>query len=37
VPKQKAINFAALIIVCTGALLYGAALAQRILFHSPGL
>ena len=37
VPEQKAINFAVLIIVCTGALLYGAALAQRILFHSPGL
>ena len=36
-PEQQAINFTALIIVCTGALLYGAALAQRILYHSPGL
>jgi hypothetical protein len=37
VPEQQAANFAALITVCTGALLYGAAFAQRILFHSPGL
>jgi hypothetical protein len=37
VPEQQAATFAALITVCTGALLYGAALAQRILFHSPGL
>jgi hypothetical protein len=36
-PEEKAINFAALIVACTGALLYGAALTQRVLFHSPGL
>jgi hypothetical protein len=37
VPERQAVNFAALVVVCAGALLYGAALAQRMLFGTPGL
>ena len=36
-PEQQAANFTLVIIVCTAGLLYGAALAQRMLFGTPGL
>ena len=36
-PEQQAANFTLVIVVCTAGLLYGAALAQRILFGTPGL
>jgi hypothetical protein len=37
VPEQQAVNFTAVIVVCAYGLLYVAALAQRILFGTPGL
>jgi hypothetical protein len=37
VPEQQAVNFTAVIVVCAYGLLYAAALAQRILFGTPGL
>jgi Yip1 domain len=37
IPEQHAATFTALIVICTCGLLYGAALAQRILFGMPGL
>jgi hypothetical protein len=37
VPERQVTNFAAVIVICAGALLFGAALAQRILFGTPGL
>jgi len=37
VPEQQAANFTLVIVICTGGLLYGAALAQRMLFGTPGL
>jgi len=36
-PEQQAANFTLVIVVCTAGLLYGAALAQRMLFETPGL
>jgi len=36
-PEQQAANFTLVIVVCTAGLLYGAALAQRMLFGTPGL
>ena len=35
-PEQQAANFTLVIVVCTAGLLYGAALAQRMLFGTPG-
>ena len=35
--EQQAANFTLVIVVCTTGLLYGAALAQRMLFGTPGL
>ena len=35
--EQQAANFTLVIVVCTAGLLYGAALAQRMLFGTPGL
>jgi hypothetical protein len=37
VPEQQAVNFTVVIVVCAYGLLYAAALAQRILFGTPGL
>ena len=37
IPEQQAANFTLVIVVCTTGLLYGAALAQRMLFGTPGL
>ena len=37
VPERQAVNFTAVIVVCAYGLLYGAALAQRMLFGTPGL
>jgi len=37
VPEQQAANFTLVIVICAGGLLYGAALAQRMLFGTPGL
>jgi hypothetical protein len=37
VPEQQAVNFTAAIVICALGLLYAAALAQRMLFGSPGL
>lgn len=37
VPEQQAVNFTAVIVACAYGLLYAAALAQRILFGTPGL
>jgi hypothetical protein len=37
VPEQQTANFAAIIVVCAGGLLYAAAVGQRILFGTPGL
>jgi hypothetical protein len=37
IPEQHAVNFTVVIVICTCGLLYGAALAQRILFGMPGL
>jgi hypothetical protein len=37
VPEQQAAGFAAAIVVCAGAMLYAIALAQRMLFGTPGL
>jgi hypothetical protein len=37
VPEQQAVNFTLVIVICTVGLLYGAALAQRMLFGTPGL
>ena len=36
-PEQQAANFTLVLVVCTAGLLYGAALAQRMLFGTPGL
>jgi Yip1 domain len=36
-PAQKSLSFAALIVVCGFALAYGAVVAQRIVFGTPGL
>jgi hypothetical protein len=36
-PERQAVNFAAVIVVCAYGLLYAAALAQRMLFGTPGL
>jgi len=36
-PTQKALEFAALIVVCAFALVYAAAVAQRVVFGTPGL
>ena len=36
-PDQQAANFTLVIVICTAGLLYGAALAQRMLFETPGL
>jgi hypothetical protein len=37
VPEQQVTNFAAVIVICAGAMLYAVALAQRMLFGMPGL
>jgi len=37
VPEQQAANFTLVIVICAGGLLYGAALAQRMLFGTPEL
>ena len=37
VPEAQSANFTAIIVVCASGLLYGAALAQRMLFGTPGL
>lgn len=37
VPAQQATNFTVVIVVCACALLYAAAMAQRMLFGTPGL
>jgi hypothetical protein len=37
VPEGQAVNFTVIIVFCAGGLLYGAALAQRMLFGMPGL
>ena len=37
VPEQQAANFTLVIVICAGGLLYCAALAQRMLFGTPGL
>jgi hypothetical protein len=37
VPEGQAVNFTVIIVICAGGLLYGAALAQRMLFGTPGL
>ena len=37
VPEQQTANFAAVIVICAGAMLYAIALAQRMLFGMPGL
>jgi hypothetical protein len=37
VPEGQAANFTAIVVICAGGLLYGAALAQRMLFGTPGL
>ena len=37
VPEGQAVNFTVIIVFCAGGLLYGAALAQRMLFGTPGL
>ena len=37
VPEQQAANFTAVIVICACGLLYAAALAQRMLFGTPGL
>jgi hypothetical protein len=37
VPEQQTANFTAVIVICAGGLLYVAALAQRMLFGTPGL
>jgi hypothetical protein len=37
VPEQQAAKFTVIIVICAGGLLYAAALAQRILFGTPGL
>ena len=36
-PEQQAANFTLVIVICTAGLLYGAALAQRMFFGTPGL
>ncbi|MBO0716372.1 MAG: YIP1 family protein [Rhizobiales bacterium] len=36
-PEGQAVNFTVIIVICAGGLLYGAALAQRMLFGTPGL
>jgi hypothetical protein len=36
VPEQQAANFTAVIVICACGLLYAAALAQRMLFGTPG-
>ena len=36
VPQQQATNFTVVIVICACALLYAAALAQRMLFGTPG-
>ena len=37
VPERQAANFTAVIVICACGLLYAAALAQRMLFGTPGL
>jgi hypothetical protein len=37
VPEGQAVNFTVIIVFCAAGLLYGAALAQRMLFGTPGL
>ncbi|HEX4238775.1 MAG TPA: Yip1 family protein [Xanthobacteraceae bacterium] len=37
VPEGQAANFTVIVVICAGGLLYGAALAQRMLFGTPGL
>jgi hypothetical protein len=37
VPEGQAVNFTVIIVICAGGLLYVAALAQRMLFGTPGL
>ena len=37
VPEQQAVNFTVVILICACGLLYAAALAQRMLFGTPGL
>ena len=37
VPEQQSANFTLVIVICAVGLLYGAALAQRLLFGTPGL
>jgi hypothetical protein len=37
VPEQQAASFTVVIAICAGGLLYGAALAERMLFGTPGL
>jgi Yip1 domain len=37
VPEQMALTFAIAITVCAGAIVYGAATAQHIIFGTPGL
>jgi hypothetical protein len=37
VPEEQAVNFTVVIVVCACGLLYAAALAQRMLFGTPGL
>jgi hypothetical protein len=37
VPEQHVAKFTVVIVICAGGLLYAAALAQRILFGTPGL
>ena len=37
VPEGQAANFTAIVVICAGGLLSGAALAQRMLFGTPGL
>ena len=36
VPEGQAVNFTVLIVICACGLLYAAALAQRVLFGTPG-
>jgi hypothetical protein len=37
VPEQQAASFTVVIVICASGLLYGVALAQRMLFGTPGL
>jgi hypothetical protein len=37
VPERQAANFTVIVVICAGGLLFGAALAQRMLFGTPGL